>query len=120
MSSTPSISEPQVPTMTVTEVPQVQDSQNSQSFLQKLGGSIMPMVVIAWVLAGIAAIVMSLVCFGFSGTMTEKILGIALAFFLGPLYFIFYTVNKDYCRDLGTKVTETVTQVVGGFRKRSE
>jgi ATP/ADP translocase len=104
--------------MTITEVQE--PSQESPSFLQKLGGSVMLLFVVAWVVGGIAALVMSLVCFGFSGTTTEKILGLALAFFLGPLYFIFYAVNKNYCRNLGANVTETVTQVVGGFRRKSE
>ncbi len=107
--------------MTVTEVPQVEEpSQEAPGFLQKLGGSVMLLFVVAWVVGGIEALVMSLVCFGFSGTTTEKILGLALAFFLGPLYFIFYAVNKNYCRNLGANVTETVTQVVGGFRRKSD
>jgi hypothetical protein len=104
--------------MTISEIqPEV---TYTPTFLEKLGGSVMLLVVIAWVVGGIAALVMSLVCFGFSGTMTEKVLGLALAFFLGPLYFIFYAVNKNYCRNLGANVTETVTQVVGGFRRKSE
>jgi hypothetical protein len=65
---------------------------------------------LAWVLGGIGALVMSLVCFGFSGTMTEKLLGVALAFFLGPLYFLFYAFNKDYCRNLGGNVLQTANR----------
>lgn len=123
MSSAPSSgpspsTETQEPQMTVSEDPQV--SQDSPSFLQKLGGSVMLLFVITWMLAGIAALIMSIVCFGFSGTMPEKVIGLVLAFFLGPLYFIFYAVNKNYCQNLGANVTETVTRVVGGFRKKSD
>jgi len=65
-----------------------------------------------WVLAGIAAVIMSLVCFGLSGSTAEKFIGLAVAFFLGPLYFIFYGVNKGYCRNMGANVVQTI----GGFR----
>jgi ABC-type multidrug transport system permease subunit len=64
---------------------------------------------IIWILAGIIAIIMSIVCFGFSGSTSEKTIGLLLAFFLGPLYFIFYGVNKGYCRNLGANVIATVT-----------
>jgi hypothetical protein len=57
---------------------------------------------------------MSIVCFGFSGSSTEKVMGLAIAFFLGPLYFIFYGVNKNYCRNLGANVSTTVNRVMGG------
>lgn len=55
-------------------------------------------IVLLWVFAGISAFVMSLVCFGRSGTTTEHIIGLALAFFFGPFYWIYFFVAKSYCR----------------------
>lgn len=55
-------------------------------------------VAFIWVFAGIAAFVMSLVCFGSSGTMVQKIVGFLLSVFIGPFYFIYLYVSKDYCR----------------------
>jgi len=51
-----------------------------------------------WGLIGLIAFIMSLICFGRSGTLSEKIIGLLLAIFFGPLYFIFYIFNKKYCR----------------------
>jgi hypothetical protein len=63
-----------------------------------------------WILGGVAALIMSIVCFGLSGSTLEKIVGLAIAFFLGPLYFLFYGFNKGYCRKLGINVVRTVVQ----------
>ena len=51
-----------------------------------------------WALIGIFAFILSLICFGRSGTLLEKILGLFLAIFFGPFYFIFYMFNTKYCR----------------------
>jgi len=54
--------------------------------------------ILVWSLIGLIAFIMSLVCFGRSGTLLEKIIGLLLAIFFGPLYFIFYIFNTSYCR----------------------
>jgi len=54
--------------------------------------------ILIWSLIGVIAFIMSLVCFGRSGTLLEKIIGLLLAIFFGPLYFIFYIFNTSYCR----------------------
>jgi hypothetical protein len=82
------------------------------TFLQKLGLSSFVLFLLVWVVGGIAALIMSIVCFGFSGSTTEKVVGLALAFFLGPLYFIFYAVNKDYCRSMNATVVSAVNRVI--------
>lgn len=51
-----------------------------------------------WALIGIFAFIMSLICFGRSGTLLEKIIGLLLAIFFGPFYFIFYIFNSKYCK----------------------
>jgi len=55
-------------------------------------------ILLMWILFGVIAFLMSLVCFGRSGTLLEKIIGLLLAIFFGPLYFIFYIFNTSYCR----------------------
>jgi hypothetical protein len=108
-SSSPSESAP-----TTTPTTEVVESPKATIF-QKMGMGFTLLFVIAWVVGGIAAIIMSLVCFGFSGTTTEKVLGLLLAFFLGPLYFIFYAVNKNYCRSMPTTVATNMNRMMGGF-----
>lgn len=49
-----------------------------------------------WVLLGLAAFVRSLLCFGRSGTMTEKILGLFISWLAGPLYFFY--APQGYCQ----------------------
>lgn len=60
--------------------------------------SMILLAVILWIVAGIAAFVMSLVCFGKSGTRSQHLIGFLLAVFFGPFYWIYYAVVKDYCR----------------------
>lgn len=54
--------------------------------------------VLIWAIMGVAAFIASLVCFGRSGTVGEKFLGLILAFFLGPFYWLYFFLNPDYCR----------------------
>lgn len=55
-------------------------------------------VTVVWVALGIAAFVMSLLCFGGSGSMTKKIFGFVLAVFFGPFYWVYFMVTKNYCK----------------------
>jgi small neutral amino acid transporter SnatA (MarC family) len=52
---------------------------------------------IIWILIGFAAFITSLVCFGRTGTVLEKIIGLLLAIFFGPFYFIFFFFAGGYC-----------------------
>ena len=54
--------------------------------------------IIIWIIIGFIAFITSLVCFGRSGTIAEKIIGLLLAIFFGPFYFLFYGFNEGYCR----------------------
>ena len=54
--------------------------------------------VITVVILGLMALVYSLMCFGYQSTFIEKMLGLLIAFFTGPFYFIYYAYNKNYCR----------------------
>ncbi len=84
----------------------------------KMGGGFIIIFFIVWTLFGFAAFIMSIVCFGYSGSTSEKFIGLLLAFFLGPFYFIFYGVNKNYCRNIGANAIAAANQVMGGFKKR--
>lgn len=52
---------------------------------------------VLWVGLGIAAFIMSLVCFGYSGSTTQHVVGVILAVLFGPFYWIYYAVSKSYC-----------------------
>jgi hypothetical protein len=51
-----------------------------------------------WLLFGLIGFIMSLVCFGYSGSVGEKILGIVIALALGPWYFLYYFSSGSYCK----------------------
>lgn len=51
-----------------------------------------------WILFGLVGFVMSLICFGYSGSLGEKILGIVIALVLGPWYFLYYFSSGSYCK----------------------
>jgi heme/copper-type cytochrome/quinol oxidase subunit 4 len=53
-----------------------------------------------WVVAGVAAFIVSLMCFGGSGTLGQHVVGFLLAVFFGPFYWIYYMVSQTYCRKL--------------------
>lgn len=61
-------------------------------------GALIAFLAILWVLAGIAAFVVSLMCFGRSGSDTSKIFGFILAVFFGPFYWIYFAVSSKYCK----------------------
>ncbi len=101
-------------TTETTETPETPQATTGQ----KLGGGFIIMFFIVWMLFGFAAFIMSIVCFGYSGSTSEKVVGLLLAFFLGPFYFIFYGVNKNYCRSIGANAIAVANGVMGGFKKR--
>lgn len=59
---------------------------------------LLALFIIIWVFAGLAAFIMSLVCFGFSGTSGDKFIGFIISFLVGPFYWIYYMSNTSYCR----------------------
>ena len=77
-------------------------SASSQSAEPKQEGSLVVLILIGiffllWVVFGIAAFIMSLMCFGYSGTTVQHIIGLLLAIFFGPFYWIYFLVVKSYC-----------------------
>lgn len=63
-------------------------------------GYVILVFLFTWVLFGVIALVFSLVCFGYSGSAIEKILGLLLALFMGPFYFLYYFGSGSYCKAL--------------------
>lgn len=53
--------------------------------------------IVLWLVAGIAAFIMSIMCFGYSGSTMQHIIGFVLALFFGPFYWIYYFYVKSYC-----------------------
>ena len=51
-----------------------------------------------WTIIGLIAFIHSLVCMGRSGSTAEKIIGLLLAIFFGPFFYIYFWVNKGYCK----------------------
>lgn len=54
--------------------------------------------VFLWFFVGIAAFIMSLLCFGKTGSTAQHIVGFLLALFFGPFYWIYYFSAASYCR----------------------
>lgn len=58
------------------------------------------LVMLIWMIAGIAAFIMSIVCFSRSGTPSQHIIGLLIALILGPFYWIYYVLARGYCKTL--------------------
>jgi len=52
----------------------------------------------AWVMIGLIAFLWSIYCFGKAGTIFQKMVGIILAMFMGPLFFFYYRYSPTYCK----------------------
>lgn len=67
-------------------------------------------LVILWVVIGIIGFVYSILCFGMSGSMAEKVVGLLLSIFFGPFYWIYYFANSSYCMPLSAKMNSGSTK----------
>ena len=76
------------------------DHEEEKNATEKASGiAVFWIIVGVWVILGFIAFVLSLTCFGKSGTLADKIVGLLLALLFGPFYFIYYFVMKDYCKN---------------------
>lgn len=55
---------------------------------------------ILWLVFGLIGFILSLICFGYSGSAGEKVLGIVIALALGPWYFLYYFSSGSYCKKM--------------------
>ena len=53
-----------------------------------------------WIVLGFVAFIMSLVCFGRTGTTAQHIIGLLIAILFGPLYFIMHFAIPNYCKKI--------------------
>lgn len=113
---------------TSTQQPQTQNTVQPKDEPPKMssaGAIVLIIVLVFLAIISIWAIIKSLLCTGKSGTTAEKVLGIAIAFFLGPFYFLYLYANKDYCMDeaptaaapMPQPIQMPFQQPVGGRRK---
>lgn len=80
---------------------QPQQTQNNINVDAKSGfvGVMLVLIfMLVWVIGGFVAFIWSIVCFGNSGTTTEKIIGLLLAMFFGPFWFIYKIFSGTYCK----------------------
>lgn len=64
----------------------------------EIAGVVAFLLVLFWIVAGISAFVMSLVCFGYRGTSSDKFIGLLMSFIFGPFYWLYYSYNDSYCK----------------------
>ena len=53
--------------------------------------------ILLWVVLGLAAFVMSVLCFGYTGSTAQHVAGVVFAILFGPFYWLYYAVSSDYC-----------------------
>jgi hypothetical protein len=82
----------------------VEDDKDTDTIIIKYWSfSFLALFGLVWVIAGIIAFIMSLICFAYSGTAVEKFIGFLLAVFFGPFYWIYYFTSNSYCGMQGGK-----------------
>lgn len=57
------------------------------------------LLVVAWVLLGIAAFIHSILCAVKTPSILKGALGITLAILFGPLYFVYPLADKSFCKN---------------------
>jgi hypothetical protein len=50
--------------------------------------------ILIWIVSGV---LMSIVCIFYKGSVSDKFLGYIIATSLGPLYWLYYIYNSNYC-----------------------
>ena len=58
---------------------------------------IIALFIFIWWIIGTVGFIMSLICFGYSGPMSDKFLGLIMAWVTGPFYWLYYIYNSNYC-----------------------
>jgi hypothetical protein len=82
------------------EQPQINVYTNEKEDNKSSLKIVISIIIVIWVILGITGFIMSIVCFGRSGTTTQHVVGLLLSIFFGPIYWIFYLAVPDYCKRL--------------------
>jgi hypothetical protein len=69
---------------------------------------IVAMLFLLWIISGLVAIPVSLVCFGKTNGSPSGFLGIVVAMIFGPFYWIYYFFNYDLACKIKEKVVTEV------------
>ena len=79
---------------------QSETHQQTQEFSEegKTTVQVIAIFIFVWIILGLIALVWSIYCFGKSGSIFQKIIGMLLAMFTGPLFFILYKYSPTYCK----------------------
>lgn len=72
-------------------------TNNSGSFFSWIWFIFLIIYLIIWFSSGVAAFVASFICLGYQGSTSDKIIGIMIALLFGPLYWLYFSLNKNYC-----------------------
>jgi uncharacterized membrane-anchored protein len=76
-----------------------QGNQNNQNnHMNESRNALMLSIILIWTLSGILAFIFSIVCFWRTGTPVEKVIGLLIAILMGPFYFLYFLLMKDYCK----------------------
>ena len=78
--------------------PQINVYTNSEEDKKSSSKTVISIIIFVWAILGFAGFIMSLVCFGRSGTTSQHVIGLLITLFLGPFYWIFYFAVPDYCK----------------------
>jgi len=54
--------------------------------------------IIIWIILGLMAFIMSIVCFNSKSSNFDKVIGLIISSIFGPFYWIFYFSNNNYCK----------------------
>ena len=93
---------PATPATPVVATPPPTGSKMSigKSLFNSVGGVALIIFGTLWTIFGIVGFVMSLICFGYSGSVGEKLFGLLAAIMMGPFYFIYYFSSGSYCKKM--------------------
>jgi len=89
-----------VPTSAPTPAPVPKDINKHDNYQSSTEyGFVMFIVIILWLwfIAGLLAFIVSLVCFGFNGSISDKFLGLIISLVIGPFYWFYFIFNNNYC-----------------------
>lgn len=62
------------------------------------GAAFITILAIVWFIAGIAALIKSILCVGHTPSWFRVIIGFVMALVTGPFYWVYYYIDKSYCR----------------------
>jgi hypothetical protein len=79
-------------------------------------GVLILIVLVIFIIVAIYCVIKSLMCFGKSGSTAEKIIGVIIAFFMGPFYLLYLNFNEGYCNAEEPIISSP--QMVGGRRRK--